>query len=118
MWLRISHLPIITLPFIVCHSRDLRHSQTGNPNSYDGFIRRRTFTLQRYLSKYGNNPLLKSLYKNALAGIYTWAAESILGLEGVSPKFLEYSQQSYKLYPNSRKLNDLFKSAGVKITRK
>ena len=117
LWLRLSHLSILKIPNILSKVRISEKSKTCKPEMYAHFCEEKLRSLERYLTRYGSNLLIQSLYEQSSAGIYLWAAESIYALEGKSNRFNEYCEKAAALDPDSERLKRLYRSNSYTMNR-
>jgi hypothetical protein len=117
LWLRLSHLPILKIPYVLSKVRISEKSKTCNPEMYAHFCEEKLRALERYLTRYGQNILLQRIYEQSSAGIYLWAAESIYALEGQSNRFNEYCEKAAALDPDSERLKRLYRSNSYNMNR-
>lgn len=81
IWLRLSDLTIDRLESVVGATRLSEESMTCRPETYEQFCVDKIFALRRYLYKNARPHVAKSILLKGVAGIYLWAAESILRLD-------------------------------------
>lgn len=84
-----------------------RASMSFRAESFVQFCRDKTFILNRYLDSLPATPVSAALRRTATAGIYLWAAESILALEGPSPAFVRWCAAAARFDPWSPRLGAL-----------
>lgn len=82
LWLRLGHLPIVATPQRLARVRVHAGSNTCRLENYDWYCRDKIAIVERYLARYGQSALTEAVFRYAAAGIYAWAAESILILGG------------------------------------
>jgi glycosyltransferase involved in cell wall biosynthesis len=111
LWLRISHLPILRLPDALACTRVSEKSMTRRAEGYDQYCKDKMTALSRFLARCDRNVLVEATYKVSAAGIYSWAAESILSLEGRSERFQRLSERALELDPSLQRLSRLFRSS-------
>ena len=107
LWLRIGHLPIVHTSFALASTRVSENSMTRRPERYQQFCRDKIATLERYFTRYERNPVTEQIFREAVAGIYAWAAESIFELEGSSHRFHQFFQRAVGLHASSERLQRL-----------
>lgn len=103
LWLRLSHLPIHVVPEILGSTRLSNKSMTCRPETYDQFCADKLTALRRHLVRIGVDPE-GDLFQRSAGGIYAWAAEALLRLEGRSEKFEKYFQLATSLAPEAKPL--------------
>jgi glycosyltransferase involved in cell wall biosynthesis len=84
LWLRLSDLPIRRVDQVLGSTRVSDKSMTRNPARYDQFCTDKLAALARHFAE---RPAASYERNTAVAGIYCWAAESLLALEGDSRRF-------------------------------
>lgn len=90
VWLSLSGFPVLSTNKVVASTRLSNTSSTCQPKNYDQFCKDKIDFIERYLSRFEDNILRQVILKSSLSGVYTWAAESILNLEGRSKRFNNY----------------------------
>jgi glycosyltransferase involved in cell wall biosynthesis len=83
LWLRLSHQDIMCTKEVLGRTRLSAKSMTRDPSRYEEFCRDKITALEHHLDR---RPELVGERDMAVAGIYCWAAESLLGLEGPSER--------------------------------
>jgi glycosyltransferase involved in cell wall biosynthesis len=81
LWLRLSHLPVIRTETVVGSVRLSGRSMTRRAANYDQFCADKLSALDWHVARH---PELAPDRDEAAAGIYCWAAESLIDLEGDS----------------------------------
>lgn len=107
LWLRLSSLHIESIPHIISYTRRHSGSSTCQQENYEKFIMNKTYALKKHLSYLGQSTVTRELYRYALAGIYTWAAESAYALEGRSQRFYRFCKQATTLDPYIERIREL-----------
>ncbi|MGA7935728.1 MAG: hypothetical protein WCA35_19415, partial [Kovacikia sp.] len=75
---------------------------------YEEMCNHKIILLERYLAQYEQTPLVQELYKRCVAGIYTWAAESMLWIPTGSADWFDlYYDKAFAIYPTSDRLKQL-----------
>jgi len=97
LWLRLSHLPIIMMSCFFGRTRISNSSMTCRAENYGQFCTDKIRALEQYFARYEHNALLEALYRQSIAGIYLWAAESIYRIEGASERFNQHCEQAIAL---------------------
>jgi hypothetical protein len=69
-------------------------SMTRRPERYGAFCRDKIFVLDRYLERLGDNVVLDSVRRRAVAGVYAWAATSLYAIEGHSKLVHRYESKA------------------------
>lgn len=90
VWLSLSGFPVLSTNKVVASTRLSNTSSTCQPKNYDQFCKDKIDFIERYLSRFEDNILRQVILKSSLSGVYIWAAESILNLEGRSKRFNNY----------------------------
>jgi hypothetical protein len=88
-------------------ARTDRASMSFRTESFDQCCRDKVFVLDRFLDAQPSGPPVEALRRSATAGIYAWAAESVLALEGISPGFIRWCEKSAAVDPWSARLQRL-----------
>lgn len=104
LWLRLSDCPIRRIDKVLGSTRLSSSSMTCRPETYDQFCEDKLAALDRYFARFDGSPPLAALARRASAGVYLWAAESLLGLEGPSPRFEGYCEEAARFDPGSPRL--------------
>lgn len=81
-----------------------RASTTYRAESYDQFCADKLSILNKFLGAQPASRKIEGLRRSASAGIFLWAAESLLALEGPSERLLRFCQEAAHLDPGSRRL--------------
>lgn len=81
-----------------------RISMSFRSESYDQFCRDKLFVLDRYLASRPAGAEVDDIRRSATAGIYLWAAESLLYVEGPSPAFLKWCEAAAGVEPLAPRL--------------
>lgn len=82
--LRLSARQVIRTTTVLGATRLSYKSMTRSPENYELFSSEKILALERFIA---TRPHLEPERDEAVAGIYCWAAESILELEGPGPRF-------------------------------
>jgi hypothetical protein len=104
LWLRLGHLPIRRIEPVLASTRLSNRSMTRRAETYEQFCRDKLAALAAYFAAERQSPLLAALHRHAVAGVYTWAAESVLDLEGPSERFHGFCEQASAVWPGSERL--------------
>jgi hypothetical protein len=72
-----------------------------NAENYEGFCAQKIVALERFLA---DKPHLKPERDAAVTGIYCWAAESILEIEGPGPRIDFFIDRAARLSPDDERL--------------
>lgn len=83
LWLRLADHEIVCTEQVLGRTRLSDGSMTRNPRRYEQFCRDKITALENHLARH---PELAAQRTEAVAGIYCWAAESLLALEGPSER--------------------------------
>ena len=86
---------------VLGRTRLSENSMTRDPSHYDAFCRDKLSALRRHLD---HRSSADSERAQAIAGIYCWAAESVLELEGPGPRFESFAERAAELCPGSTRL--------------
>jgi glycosyltransferase involved in cell wall biosynthesis len=108
LWLRLSLLPILKTSAVLGSTRVSEESNTCRAEAYEEMCNSKITLLERYLAQYEQTPLVQELYKQCVAGIYIWAAESMLWIPtGSADWFNFYYEKAFAIYPTSDRLKHL-----------
>jgi glycosyltransferase involved in cell wall biosynthesis len=111
IWLRLSHLRIAELAVPLAATRICRISRSRESALYERFCADKTTALERYFASQPDSPLLRSVRRAARAGLYLWAAESVLEIEGPTACFVQWCDRAAEVDPSSRRLRALRRKA-------
>lgn len=117
IWLRLSHLRIDELPQSLAATRVCRISRSCESALYERFCADKTTAMERYFSSQPDSPLLRSVRRASGAGLYLWAAESVLEIEGPSECFTRFCDRAAAIDPSSRRLRAVRRKATQHQTR-
>jgi glycosyltransferase involved in cell wall biosynthesis len=84
LWLRLSDRKIVRTEKVIGRTRLSAKSMSRDASRYGQFCRDKIAALERYLERH---PEFAGERAEGIAGIYCWAAESLLALEGPSEGF-------------------------------
>ncbi len=104
LWLRLAHLPIARLRPVLGVTRFHAGSMTRRAESYAQFCRDKIAAVDRYLGRRDASPLVAGVRAHAVAGVWTWAAESVHDLEGPSAREGELCAAARAADPGSPRL--------------
>jgi hypothetical protein len=110
---RFAPRDLVVVPEPIVVARGDRTSMSYRVESVEQFVRDKLFILNRYLSKMREEQKPAALRASASAGILTWAAETVLSLEGPSPEFLKWCREAATFDPHSRRLSALARMTEV-----
>jgi glycosyltransferase involved in cell wall biosynthesis len=96
LWLRLSHLPIRRTDTVFGSVRHSQKSMSRGTGNYEQFCADKLDALDRYLAR---RPELAAERDEAVAGIYCWASEALLGIEGPSEACLAMLERAAKAAP-------------------
>jgi glycosyltransferase involved in cell wall biosynthesis len=97
LWLRLSHLPIRRTGRVLGTVRHSDKSMSRRPGNYEQFCADKLDALERHAAR---SPQFAAERDEAAAGIYCWAAEALLALEGPSERCLEMLARAASAAPN------------------
>jgi glycosyltransferase involved in cell wall biosynthesis len=83
LWLRLSRRKIVRTQGVLGRTRLSEKSMTRDPSRYEQFCLDKITALEHHIQR---RPELAVHRAEAVAGIYCWAAESLLALEGLSAR--------------------------------
>ena len=95
--LRLSTRTIIRTTRVLGATRLSDKSMTRNAGNYERFCAEKIAALEGYIRRH---PALESERDSAIAGIYCWAAESILEIEGYGRRFESFVARAAALRPD------------------
>jgi glycosyltransferase involved in cell wall biosynthesis len=104
LWLRVAHLPIKMVPAPLASMRLSGRNLTCRPEKYDQFCQEKISALKAHLVCGEDQTLSVALWRQCSAGVYCWAAESILELEGPSDRVLWYLDLASELDPGYERM--------------
>lgn len=96
LWLRISDKPILHIDRVLGRTRIKDNRVDGAAEQYELLCKDKIFAIDMYLNKLPAGSAKEWLRRKAYAGIYAWAAETLLEAEGSSSmanKFVALSKQ-------------------------
>lgn len=99
--LRLSARQIVRTTTVLGATRLSYKSMTRNPENYELFANEKILALERFIAA---RPHLQPERNAAVAGIYCWAAESILELEGPGTRFDSFVARAAALSPEDERL--------------
>jgi glycosyltransferase involved in cell wall biosynthesis len=99
--LRLSAGEVIRTTTVLGATRLSYKSMTRSAENYELFTDEKILALERFIAA---RPHLQPLREEAIAGIYCWAAESILELEGPGPRFDSFVARAAALTPDHERL--------------
>ena len=115
LWLRLSQLEIVSTGAVLGRTRLSGNSMTRDPSHYDAFCRDKLSALRRHLD---HRSSADSERAQAIAGIYCWAAESVLELEGPGPRFESFAERAAELCPGSTRLQRVRDQASTTVVQR
>jgi hypothetical protein len=107
LWLRLSDRPIRRIDSVLGSTRRSPSSMTCRPETYDQFCQDKLTALRRYFGRFASCSPLLALAQRAQAGVFLWAAESVLAIEGPSDRFKLYRDEAARLDPGAPRLRTL-----------
>lgn len=102
--LRLSSKRIVRTTTVLGATRLSDKSMTRNADNYERFCTEKIVALERFLE---NRPSLRGERDSAVAGIYSWAAESLLEIEGPGPRFESFVARATALAPDHERVRRL-----------
>jgi glycosyltransferase involved in cell wall biosynthesis len=97
LWLRLSHLSIRRTDEVFGTVRQSHKSMTHGTGNYEQFCEDKLDSLDRHVAR---RPEFAGERNEAAAGIYCWAAESLLALEGPSERFRAMLERAARTAPD------------------
>ncbi len=104
LWLRLAHWPVVSVPEVRAETRLHAGSASRQAANYVQMCADKSGALERYFSRLGSAPLLAHLRTRSIAGVYAWAAEQVIEIEGPSPRFLDFFRRAEVLAPTSARV--------------
>lgn len=101
LWLRLSAREIVRSTTILGATRLSHKSMSRNAENYQHFCAEKIVALERFIA---DRPRLQPERNAAVTGIYCWAAESILEIEGQGPRFESFVDRAAALCPEDERL--------------
>jgi glycosyltransferase involved in cell wall biosynthesis len=101
LWLRLSDREIVRSTTVLGATRLSHKSMSRNAENYERFCAQKIVALERFIA---DRPNLQHERKAAVSGIYCWAAESILELEGPGPRFESFVARAAAICPEDERL--------------
>ena len=102
LWLRLSDREIVRSTTVLGATRLSHKSMSRNAENYERFCGEKITALERFIT---DRPQLRTQRDAAVTGIYCWAAESILEIEGPGPRFESFVERAAALRPNDERLH-------------
>jgi hypothetical protein len=102
LWLRLSRHEIARTTIVLGATRVSYKSMTRNVENYERFCAEKIAAVERFIA---DQPHLKRERKAAVTGIYCWAAESILEIEGPGPRFDSFVDRAAAVAPDDERLH-------------
>lgn len=96
---RFDKADFIVVPEVFKTARADRASMSYRSESFDQFCRDKFFVLNRFLLGQPPGPLTAAIRRAATTGIFAWAAESVLQLEGPTAAFMKWCHEAVKSDP-------------------
>jgi glycosyltransferase involved in cell wall biosynthesis len=113
LWLRLSAREVVRSMSVLGATRLSHKSMTRSPENYAMFCSEKIVALERFIA---GRPGLQPERTAAVAGIYCWAAESILELEGPGPRFESFVDRAAALSPDDERLHRVRQRAGESVS--
>ena len=101
LWLRLADHEIVCTKHVLGRTRLSDRSMTRDPRRYEEFCRDKITALENHLARH---PELAAQRAEAVAGIYCWAAESLLALEGWSARCRTMLDRAVKAAPSYERI--------------
>lgn len=101
LWLRLSDREVVRTTTVLGATRLSYKSMSRNPENYEHFCAEKIDALERFIA---DRPRLQQERNAAVTGIYCWAAESILEIEGPGPRFESFVDRAAALDPEDKRL--------------
>lgn len=107
LWLRLSKFPILCTEKVLASTRVNRQSSTRQAVNYEQFCKDKIGILTKFLNKFEKNIITEHLLETSISGVYAWAAESILNIEGKTRRFRYYINLAQEYNFNSDRIQQL-----------
>lgn len=109
VWLRVREKKVVAVRDVFSANRLSEKSGSCHLENYESFCEAKIMALQKHLSTLPHDAFVAALERRATAGIYLWAATSVLGLFGrrAEAQFLRYlrlAEKSDPLHPRLREI--------------
>ena len=104
LFLRLSARKIVRSTAVLGATRLSSKSMTRNAENYERFCAEKIVALGHFIDA---RPELERERDAAVAGIYCWAAESILDIEGPGPRFESFVRRAQDIAPDEDRLKPL-----------
>jgi glycosyltransferase involved in cell wall biosynthesis len=104
LWLRLSDREIVRSTTTLGATRLSHKSMSRNAENYGRFCAQKIVALERFIA---DRPGLERERDAAVSGIYCWAAESVLEIEGPGPRFESFVDRAAALSPEGGRLQRL-----------
>lgn len=101
LWLRLAEHEIVCTQQVLGRTRLSDWSMTRDPRRYEQFCRDKITALENHLARH---PEQAEERAEAIAGIYCWAAESLLALEGPSERCRTMLERAATAAPSYKRL--------------
>jgi glycosyltransferase involved in cell wall biosynthesis len=101
LWLRLSDREILRSTTVLGATRLSHKSMSRNAENYERFCTQKIVALERFIA---DRPGLQHERNAAVTGIYCWAAESILEIEGPGPRFESFVARAAARDPEDKRL--------------
>jgi glycosyltransferase involved in cell wall biosynthesis len=102
--LRLSGRRIVRTTAVLGATRLSDQSMTRNVDNYERFCSEKIVALERFIDEH---PELEPERQSSLAGIYCWAAESILEIEGQGARFASFVERAAASSPEGVRVRGL-----------
>jgi glycosyltransferase involved in cell wall biosynthesis len=114
LWLRLSDREVASTDEVLGRTRLSAKSMSRDASRYEQFCRDKIAALERYLETHAG---YRGLRDQAIAGVYCWAAESLLGIEGPTDRFHEMLERARSVAPDYGRVatlvDDVWDRAGL-----
>ena len=104
LWLRLADREIIRTTTVLGATRLSHKSMSRNAANYDLFCAEKIVALERFIAA---RPRLRAERNAAVTGIYCWAAEAILDIEGAGPRFESFVARAAALRPEDERVQQV-----------
>jgi glycosyltransferase involved in cell wall biosynthesis len=102
LFLRLSNRTLVRSTVVLGATRISDKSMTWNPENYELFTAEKIAALDGFLA---SRPELQPDRAAAVTGIYSWAAESLLEIEGPGPRLDSFVERAAALSPDDERVD-------------
>jgi glycosyltransferase involved in cell wall biosynthesis len=104
LWLRMSDREVVRSTTHLGATRLSYKSMSRNPENYERFCAEKVAALDGFIA---DRPHVQPERNAAVTGIYCWAAESLIGIEGPGPRFESFLDRAATIRPDDERVRHL-----------